>query len=39
VKFDIVGDIERMETIATGRRVRVRSFAQKVYGKGRLMIL
>jgi hypothetical protein len=35
VKFEIVGDIEETETIATGRGVRVRSLLQKVYGKGR----
>lgn len=35
VNFDIVGHIEHTETIATGRGVRVRSFLQKVYGKGR----
>ena len=35
MKFDIVGDIEQTETIATGRGVRIRSFLQKAYGKGR----
>jgi hypothetical protein len=35
VKFEIVGDVKPTETIATGRGVKVRSFLQKMYGKGR----
>jgi len=35
VKFEIVGEIERIERIATGRGVKVRSFLRKIYGKGR----
>ena len=35
MKFDIVGDLERVQTIAIGQGVRVRSFLQKAYGKGR----
>jgi len=35
VKFEIVGDIEQVETIASGRGVKIRPHLQKVYGKGR----
>jgi hypothetical protein len=35
VQFTIVGDIERIETIAAGRGVRIRSYLAKLYGKGR----
>ena len=33
--FEIIGEIEHIETIAAGAGVRVRSFLDKVYGKGR----
>ncbi len=33
--FEIVGQIEQEETIASGRGVKVRAFLQKVYGPGR----
>lgn len=33
--FEIVGDIELVETIASGRGVRVRSRLHKIYGRGR----
>jgi hypothetical protein len=35
VSFEIVGEIEQIETIATGRRVKVRAHLQKVHGRGR----
>ena len=35
MKFEIVGTIEGIETIAAGSSVRVRSFLRKVYGSGR----
>jgi len=35
VKFDIVGEIEQAETIASGGGVKVRSLLRKVYGRGR----
>jgi hypothetical protein len=35
VKFDIVGEIEQAETIASGSGVKVRSLLRKVYGRGR----
>jgi len=35
VKFEIVGDIEHVETIASGRGVKIRPHLQKAYGKGR----
>lgn len=35
MKFDIVGNIEQIETIAAGRGVRVRSHLGRLYGKGR----
>jgi len=35
VKFDIVGTIAKVETIAAGPSVKVRSFLQKSYGRGR----
>ncbi len=35
MKFEIVGDIEQVETIASGRGVKIRSQLQKAYGKGR----
>ncbi len=33
--FEIIGDIDKAETIASGRGVRVRAHLQKIYGKGR----
>ena len=35
VKFDVVGEIENIETIAAGPSVKVRSFLRKIYGRGR----
>lgn len=35
VNFEIVGDIEQVETIATGRGVKIRALLQKAHGKGR----
>jgi hypothetical protein len=35
VKFDVVGTIAEVETIAAGPNVKVRSFLQKTYGRGR----
>ena len=35
VKFDVVGAITNVETIATGPSVKVRSFLRKTYGRGR----
>ena len=35
VKFEILGAIEHVETIATGRGVRVRALLNKHYGRGR----
>ena len=32
--FEIVGDIEHVETIAAGPGVKVRSFLRKAYGPG-----
>ncbi len=33
--FEVVGDIEGIETIAAGPSVKVRSFLRKAYGRGR----
>ena len=35
MKFEIVGAITKLEVIAAGPGVRVRSFLRKVYGRGR----
>lgn len=35
MKFEIVGEIEHIETIAAGRSIRVRPLLVKKYGKGR----
>jgi len=35
VKFELVGDIEQVETIASGRGVKIRTHLQKAYGKDR----
>jgi hypothetical protein len=35
VKFEVIGDIEQVETIAAGPSVKVRAFLRKVYGRGR----
>jgi len=35
VKFDVVGTIAQVETIAAGLSVKVRSFLRKTYGRGR----
>ena len=33
--FEIIDDIEEVETIASGAGVKIRSHLQKIYGKGR----
>lgn len=33
--FEIGGDVEQQETIASGRGVKIRSYLKKVYGPGR----
>ena len=35
MKFEIVGEIEDVETIATGTGVRIRAFLRRLYGPGR----
>ena len=35
VKFDVVGDIEQLETIASGSGVKIRHLLTKVHGRGR----
>jgi ribose 5-phosphate isomerase len=35
VRFEIVGEIEQVETIATGSGVTVRAFLRKIHGRGR----
>jgi hypothetical protein len=35
VKFEVVGEIEQVETIAAGPSVNVRKFLRKTYGRGR----
>ena len=35
MKFEIVGEIRDVETIATGKSIRVLSLLNKRYGKGR----
>ena len=35
MKFEVLGSIEHIETIAAGPRVKVRSFLRKTYGPGR----
>jgi hypothetical protein len=35
VKFEVVGDIEQAETIASGRGVKIRSLLRKIHGRGR----
>lgn len=35
MKFDVVSPIERIEAIATGPNVKVRSFLNKAYGRAR----
>ena len=34
MKFDIVGEIRDVETIAAGPSVKVRAFLRKTYGRG-----
>ena len=34
MSFEIVGEIEEVETIATGAGVRIRAFLRKVHGRG-----
>lgn len=35
VRFELVGTIEQIETIATGPGVKARPFLRKIYGRGR----
>jgi hypothetical protein len=35
VKFEIVGDIEQVEPIASGHGVKIRTHLQQAYGKAR----
>ena len=35
MKFEVVGEIERPETFASGRGVLIRAHLRKVYGAGR----
>ena len=35
MKLEIVGEIEQVETIASGRGVRIRAVLNQVYGRGR----
>ena len=35
MRFDVVGAIERVETIAAGPSLKVRAFLRKTYGRGR----
>ena len=35
MKFDVVGEIENIETIASGPSVKVRAFLRRAYGRGR----
>lgn len=35
MKFEIIGKIEAIETIAVGRGIRVLPYLQKTYGRGR----
>ena len=35
VSFEIIGEVEQVETIASGRGVKIRALLQKVHGRGR----
>ena len=35
MKFEVVGSIEQVQTIAAGRSVKVRSFLRRIYGRDR----
>jgi hypothetical protein len=35
MRFDVVGVIERVETIAAGPSLKLRAFLRKTYGRGR----
>ncbi|HFE66703.1 MAG TPA: hypothetical protein ENJ93_05520 [Chloroflexi bacterium] len=35
MKFEIVGEIRKVETIAVGRSVHIRRYLDRVYGRGR----
>ena len=35
MKFEVISDIEQIETIAAGPSVKLRAFLRKVYGRGR----
>ena len=35
MRFEVVGEIEGVETIAAGPSVKIRAFLRKTYGRGR----
>ena len=35
MRFEVVGPIEQVETIATGSSVKIQAFLRKVHGRGR----
>ena len=35
MSFEVVGEIEQVETIASGTGVKIRAFLRKVHGRGR----
>ena len=35
MKFDVIGEIEKIETIAAGPSVKMRALLRKAYGRGR----
>lgn len=35
MKFEIIGDIQHIQTIAVGSRIRDLAYLQKIYGQGR----
>ena len=35
MKFEIVGEVEQAETIASGRGVKIRSLLRKIHGRSR----
>jgi hypothetical protein len=35
MKFEIVGELRAIETIASGRQIRILSFIQRKWGRGR----
>ena len=35
MKFDVIGEIEKIETIAAGPSIKMRALLRKAYGRGR----